>query len=235
MRKFILVILGIVILLIQQPSNVLSKDRFDFEKAGDAIWEGETDEKIVALTFDDGPHPDYTPEILDILEQYNMKGTFYVMGAHARKYPGLVFRAFLEGHEIGNHTFTHNGSITYLNDELTKTNEIIEKITGKYPATFRPVGGNYNETVISIAKKKGQKVAMWAWDQDTRDWDDVDSKTIANQVIGNLSPGDIILFHDAGGDRTPTIEALPIILRFFKEEGYEGITVTDMIERTSER
>lgn len=234
MLRYILLISYVVILVIPTDNlQAYTEERKKYERTGDVIWEGYTKEKVVALTFDDGPSAIYTPLILDTLNKFEAKATFFVVGSQAKKHPQIIQRQFLEGHEIGNHTFSHDLSMKNLKTELDKTAKIINEITGKPPTLFRPAGGKYNEKIVDISKKQGYTLALWSWNQDTRDWSQPGVDKIVNHVITNISPGSIILFHDSGGNRRQTVEALSKILDFLKKNDYQCITVSEMIERTS--
>lgn len=222
--------------LIFHPSYAAEKDRAYYEKTGDVIWDIRTDEKVIALTFDDGPSSTFTPQILDILAEYDAKATFFVIGEQAAKYPELIRREYKEGHEIANHTYTHLQSHLASNDslikELKQTDEIILKLTGTIPIFYRPVGGYYNEKIIETAVQHGFRVVLWSWHQDTQDWKSPGVSKIVTKVLSGARPGDVVLFHDAGGDRTQTIEALKEILPTLKKEGYKFVTVSELMNRT---
>ncbi|GAA0344784.1 polysaccharide deacetylase family protein [Oceanobacillus sp. FSL W7-1293] len=211
--------------------QIYAKDRFDFEKDGDIFWDAKTEEKVIALTFDDGPHSKYTPAILDILAEYDAAATFFVLGAHAEKFPDIIHRQVMEGHEIGNHTYDHTTKLSRLSQEMKETSDILYAITGNRPKLFRPVGGSYNDAIVKKAGENQLHVVLWSWDQDTKDWDGVDYKTIAANVISSISPGDVVLFHDAGGKREQTVKALPLILDYLAENQYKTITVSEMMEK----
>ncbi|MEG0449220.1 MAG: polysaccharide deacetylase family protein, partial [Lysinibacillus sp.] len=168
-------------------SKAADKGRRYYEESGQVVWDINTEEKVIALTFDDGPHPKYTAEILDLLTKYEAKGTFFIIGKNAEKYPELVSREYNEGHEIANHTYTHpfKTSVPNLEVEIQKTNEIIYGITGEYPELFRPVGGQYTDEMINAVADKGYKVVMWSWHQDTEDW----KKPGANKIVKNVLKG----------------------------------------------
>jgi peptidoglycan-N-acetylglucosamine deacetylase len=215
--------------------QIFAKDRWDYEKTGQVTWDIDTKEKMVAITFDDGPHPLYTSDILDVLANYNAKATFFVLGAHAKKYSGLIYRQFREGHEIANHTYNHKYHFTSskeLKKEIDDTAEIIYEITGTKPALFRPVGGTYNDVTINTAVNSGNHVVLWSWHQDPEDWKNPSVNRITNHILKNISPGDIILLHDAGGDRSRTVESLKRILPQLTREGYKFVTVSEMMYRT---
>ena len=214
-------------------SFATEKGRPYYEKKGFVLWEIKTEDKIIALTFDDGPHSTYTPQILDLLSLYDAKATFFVIGERAEKYPEILFRELEEGHEIANHTYTHPFRISpeQLKKELDKTNKLIYDITGINSALYRPVGGSYNEQIINTAVEGGYKVIMWSWHQDTKDWKMPGTKNIINTVLNGTTPGNIILFHDAGGDRSQTVEALKVILPELKKQGYKFVTVSELMNQ----
>ena len=209
------------------------KGRSYYEKKGYILWDIKTDEKVIALTFDDGPHSTFTPRVLDLLAEYDAKATFFVFGQYAKKFPEIILRTDAEGHEIANHTYTHpySSSPEELEHELKQTDDVLYDITGIYPALYRPVGGSYTDGTINTAVENGFKVVMWSWHQDTEDWKRPGVDQIVSKVLKGAKPGDIVLFHDAGGDRSQTVKALEEILPALKKEGYEFVTVSDLLNR----
>lgn len=209
------------------------KGRGYFESRGEIVWEVPTKSKVIALSFDDGPNPKYTPEVLDLLKQYNAKATFFVLGSRVEKYPKLARREFEEGHELANHTYSHCNMVRVtsakLQEEMTKANDAIYSVTGKKPALFRPPTGYYNETIVNTARDAGFIVIMWSWHQDTRDWSNPGTQKIINQVLNNARHGDIVLFHDHGGRRRQTIEALKEILPELQQRGYKFVTISELL------
>ncbi|PUB08231.1 polysaccharide deacetylase family protein [Paenisporosarcina sp. OV554] len=233
--KYVLVLSTIILVssIFHAGFNVFAdKGRRHYEQTGEVVWEIKTEEKIVALTFDDGPHRKYTAEVLDLLANYDAKATFFIIGENAEKYPELVLRVHDEGHEIANHTYTHplKTTITKLEKELKQTNETIYSITGSYPKLFRPVGGQYTDEMIKLAVDKGYKVVMWSWHQDTEDWKNPGVKKIVNKVLNVTKQGDVILFHDGGGNRKQTVKALEEILPELQKQGYKFVTISELIE-----
>jgi len=212
-----------------------NKGRKYYEQTGDVVWEIKTAEKIVAITFDDGPDARYTSQVLDLLAQYEAKATFFIIGKNAEKNPDVVLRQYEEGHELANHTYTHpwTTSVHKLDKELKLTNEIIFSITGFRPTLFRPVGGQYTDAMITKAVNNGFKVVMWSWHQDTEDWANPGVTKIIDKVLTGTQPGDVILFHDAGGDRSQTIRALEKILPELKKQGYQFVTISELLEYQS--
>jgi cellulose synthase/poly-beta-1,6-N-acetylglucosamine synthase-like glycosyltransferase/spore germination protein YaaH/peptidoglycan/xylan/chitin deacetylase (PgdA/CDA1 family) len=214
---------------------------------------GGTQEKKVALTFDDGPDPTWTPKILDVLKQYGAKATFFLIGAEVEKFPGIAKRIYNEGHEIGNHTFTHpdvsNISKRYFEVELNLTERLFESKLGVKPVLMRP------PYAIDEAPDTADQVRPLEWSQDMgyitvgekidpNDWRDNPRPTaegIAAEVMKNLPPcapnnqvrcGNVILFHDGGGDRSQTVKALAIILDGLKERGYQVVQVSELMGKT---
>ncbi len=190
--------------------------------------------KYVALTFDDGPHPEYTDQILDILEQNGAKATFFIIGKNAEQYPDIVKKEFDAGHEIGNHTYSHPNmtgiTIEEAIKEIEKTQDIIFEITGERPKLFRSPGGYYYDELVGAIEGIDCRAVLWSWRQDTRDWKKPSVESIVKTVMSNLQDGDIILFHDYNTKGSPTPEALKILLPALKEKGYSFVTVSELMK-----
>lgn len=204
------------------------------QKDNKDIIKNNTNENMeIAITFDDGPHPKETPKILDILKKYDVKATFFVVGKHIKWYPDSVIRASQEGHEIGNHTFTHP-DISTLSEEQIKTEiknceDIIIQKTNKKPVLFRPPFGNYNrECLEKLSNDLGYTVVLWSG-VDVRDWQNPSPNKIAYEIINNIKSGDIILLHDYGTENT--VKALEIILPELKQKGYKFVTVSELLHK----
>lgn len=201
---------------------------------GGAYTHVATDEAVVALTFDDGPHPRYTPKILDILAENDARATFFVIGKNLEHYGDIAERAVREGHEIGNHTYSHptlfqldDGEILY---EILKNEAIIEEKTGYMPTLFRPPEGYCTTAIERVAKNAGSDVVLWS--VDTRDWSGIASARIVSHVMENVRPGSIILFHDYIAENSPTPAALKEILPRLRAAGYRFVTVSELITHT---
>lgn len=187
----------------------------------------------IAITFDDGPHPKETDKILDILQKYNAKATFFVVGKHVNWYTDSVVRASEEGHEIGNHTYNHPDISTLSQDqiktEIKNCEEIILQKTGKKPTLFRPPFGNYNQNSLSeLSKSMGYTVVLWSG-VDAKDWRNPPAEEISNKIIKNVKPGDIILLHDYGTENT--VKALDTILSTLTQKGYKFVTVSELLDK----
>ena len=188
-----------------------------------------THQKKIALTFDDGPDPRYTPAILKILQEHGAKGTFFVIGQKAKAKPEILKTMVKNQDEIGNHTFFHHLSRNIDISDIEQCEDIIFSITQQHTHLFRPPGGYLSENIVKNAMAAHYKIVMWSWDEDTRDWSRPGVKKIIDRVLNHISPGDIVLFHDGGGNRRQTVQALPLILDGLKEKGYQCVTVSELI------
>lgn len=201
------------------------------------VWNVKTQQRVIALTFDDGPDIAYTPQILDLLKKYHAAATFFVVGKSVEKYPDIARREVLEGHELANHTYSHplmrQISEPQLHDELVKTNEIIRKTTGQVPHYFRPPNAFYNEMIINTAKQSGFRIVMWS-SQDTRDWSRPGVQKIVDSVVHHVQNGSIVLLHDYGGDRSQTVAALAKILPELERRGYQFVTLSELLHMNSD-
>lgn len=199
-------------------------------------------EKKVILTFDDGPDPVYTPQILDILEQKKVPASFFVVGMMAEQNIPVLQRIAEKGYEIGNHTFFHPDlskvSMRRANFELNATRKLIECVTGRSTVLFRPPFNADAEPqttaeVVPVAQSRKENYINVGNTIDTRDWErGINADTIFNRVVQQQDNGSIILLHDAGGDRSATVAALPRIIDFFHEKGYQFTTIADILGKT---
>lgn len=191
----------------------------------------ENDKMMIALTFDDGPHPRYTPQILDILAEYGVPATFFTVGENAEYYPAVIKRCLDEGHEVANHTYSHQdlSSDSY--------EDICREITGGENAVYenldvrtkllRPPGGLYGKNLILAAAELDYTVVLW--NIDTRDWAHTPPDKIAEKVLTAIRPGDIVLMHDFIGKDSPTPEALRKIIPRLISKGYRFVTVSELL------
>ena len=193
----------------------------------------DTEEKVVALTFDDGPHPRTTAEILDVLGEFGVRATFFNVGENAVKRPELTAREASEGHETGNHTFSHINvkslSAEKVKKQLLDTEDAVLKATGSKPTLFRPPEGRIGEVGKRAAEELGYTVVLWS--VDTRDWTHRTAEAIAKTVTDNVKSGDVILCHDFISGESHTAEALRIFIPKLLAEGYEFVTVSELISK----
>lgn len=190
--------------------------------------------KQVALTFDDGPDVYYTPQILDILKQNNIKATFFIIGMRAQAHPEMIHRIVNEGHSIGNHSWDHpvltKLSVDEVQEEVQKTEQVLYNITGIKTALFRPPYGSATSQQIDEISSLGYSIIDWS--VDTRDWNKTSVPQIMSFVSKEVYPGGIILQHCAGGkdeNLSNTIKALPQIIRSLRNQGYSFVTVQDLL------
>ncbi|WP_427392385.1 glycosyltransferase [Geobacillus icigianus] len=223
------------------PSGNLTDERYQsFPLSYDVERYGQPKEKKVVLTFDDGPNPKYTPEILDILKQFHVKADFFVVGENAGEYPDIMKRMYNEGHEIGNHTFTHPNiaetSPLRTKLELNATQRLIQEVTGHSTVLFRPPYEADAEPylaseILPILRAQKMNYIMVGEKVDPQDWTRPAVKEIVKRVVTPIlrGEGNVILLHDAGGDRTRTVEALPIIIKTLREHGYRFVTIAGLL------
>jgi cellulose synthase/poly-beta-1,6-N-acetylglucosamine synthase-like glycosyltransferase/peptidoglycan/xylan/chitin deacetylase (PgdA/CDA1 family)/spore germination protein YaaH len=208
--------------------------------------------KQVALSFDDGPDPTWTPKILDILKRYAVKGTFLMIGEVAQDNVGLMQRVYREGHEIGNHTFTHPDiseiSNAQVDLQLTLTERLFASKLGVQPLYFRPPYSidqepDTNDQAAPLDRIQGLGYVIVGNKIDTNDWDEHPKKTpqeITDSVFQQIKDmemrpwarGSIILLHDGGGDRSPTVAALPVLIQALRAQGYEIVPVSALLGKT---
>lgn len=197
----------------------------------DIYRNNENKQMKIALTFDDGPHPRYTPQILEILDEYKIKATFFVVGINAQNYPDTMESVIKKGHEIGNHTYSHP-HVSCLNpktlkDEVEKCESTIYGLTDYKTKLFRPPEGMIDADVRSVLRSLDYKVILW--DIDTLDWANTPSETIAHNVIKNIKSGDIVLMHDYIAHNSPTPDALRIFIPELLEKGYKFVVISELI------
>jgi len=209
--------------LVAQDATELAKG-IRFHK----IIQGDTAKKDIAITFDDGPHPDYTPKLLDILKQYDVKATFFLVGEKAEQAPDLVRAEIAAGHNVGNHTYHHvnlkkipEGSVA---TEIKACDDVLRHITGKRPHLFRPPGGDYNTKVVEVAEALGYTTVLWT--DDPGDYASPGDKVIETRVLDRVSNGGIVLIHDG---IQQTIDVLPRMLQRLKARGYRFVTMDQMM------
>ncbi len=192
------------------------------------IYSVDTGEKKIAISFDAAWGADYTARLLDILKENNIKTTFFLTGIWVKKYPEKVKEIAAAGHEIGNHSTTHPHcaalSPEELKKELLENEEMIYKLTGKRTRLFRPPFGEYNNQVILTSRALGYEVIQWS--VDSLDWQEVGVESVVDRVLKNVHPGAIVLFHN-NAKYTP--QALPIILKNLKEQGYKIVPISDLL------
>ncbi len=199
------------------------------------IWGGDPSQRNVALTFDDGPCPNYTLKILALLREYKVHATFFVTGDHLEKYPWLVRAVLRDGNEVGNHSFSHP-RLTQ-EDQPCRERELERTAVGldlagcpENSRLFRPPYSAYDERLKSYLANTGRHLVLW--NIDSGDWQGLDAVTIARNVLTRIRNGAIIVFHDSDetgrANRKPTVAALRIILPALKAMGYRMVTISEL-------
>lgn len=189
----------------------------------------------IALTFDDGPHPGRTPEILNVLNKFNVKATFFLIGQNIEYYPETFKKIISEGHEIGNHTFSHKPlnkcSDDTLKTEIESFDKVVSEFNCKKTSIIRPPGGLYNDALKKYATENDYSIVLWSID--TMDWSHKSVDDIVDNILLNTNSGDIILMHDFISGQSSTPKALEIVIPILLERGFEFVTVSELIKKSA--
>jgi len=193
------------------------------------------DEKLVALTFDDGPDGKYTPQVLELLKKYKIKATFFLVGPQVEKYPDTVKQIVDEGHSIGNHTWSHK-DMTKLTkkaqgEEIDKTQNAIFKAAGIKPHLMRAPFGALSDTLLETLADREMKHVYWT--VDTKDWAGTSVAEMRKNVLAHTRSGGILLMHTFGGRKNAldhTVKLLPLIIGDLSKKGYKFVTVDELID-----
>jgi peptidoglycan/xylan/chitin deacetylase (PgdA/CDA1 family) len=191
----------------------------------------ECDERVVALTFDDGPDPEFTPDVLDLLEEYEATATFFMVGKDVEAYPALVRRVVRAGHELGNHTYSHPQmdelATGEFEAELERQEGAVAAACDAEQAWYRPPRREMTRAQRVVASEMGLDVALWTHCLETTDEDDLAAR--ARSIAEDAEPGDIILLHDGRLDRTTSVEALPALLDGLDERGFRMVSLSELV------
>lgn len=227
-KLFLLIILTACLLALSFNGTALASVYFGKTDRKLPIYSVATEEKKVAISFDAAWGADKTEGIINLLDEFGVKGTFFLVGFWVDEYPEKVRAIDNAGLEIGTHSNTHPDmallTIEEMKEELAISKRKIENITGKDVKVFRPPYGSYNDNLIDVADSMGLKTIQW--DTDSLDWKGLSAINIANRVIKNASNGSIILMHNNADN---VLEALRLVLSHFKEKGFEVCSVGDLV------
>ncbi|MCL1963627.1 MAG: polysaccharide deacetylase family protein [Firmicutes bacterium] len=192
------------------------------------VYSVERKDKVLSISFDAAWGGDQTTAILDILDEYGVKTTFFLVGIWVERYPELVKEIVRRGHEIGNHSTTHPEmskiSESKIRDELKVTSDRVEQLTGIRPTLFRPPYGDYNDKVVTVSRAEGYECVQW--NVDSLDWKNRGVDDLIRQATKNNKPGDIVLFHN---DSKYIVQALPTILKTYQNGGFEIIPISQIL------
>ncbi|MBD2385004.1 polysaccharide deacetylase family protein [Cylindrospermum sp. FACHB-282] len=207
--------------------------------AGTIIYEAKLkpNQKVIALTFDDGPSPKNTAQILEILKKNNIKATFFMVGQMVQSFPQIAKKVADDGHVLGNHTWHHwyrQMDTATAASEINRTADIIYKTTGVKTNLFRPPGGFLHNGLVDYAKSQKYAVMMWSsesGDSQRRG----QAPTLVKNVLKTAKPGAIVLMHDGGGNRSRSVKALPQVITGLKSQGYRFVTIPELLEMQAQQ
>jgi peptidoglycan/xylan/chitin deacetylase (PgdA/CDA1 family) len=195
-------------------------------------WHGTLQQPLIALTFDDGPDPVYTTEIIAVLKKYHVPATFFVVGKNAAAHPELIRAELAAGCEIGNHTYSHphlrEMNLFHIKRQISHTDEIIQQITGQKPRLFRPPYEELNLLIFNASQNLQKTTIMSTVTLEHHIIKE--PRRMAYRVVRMIRPGGIILAHDGRLDRSRTVSALPFLIRELKRKKYRFITVSELFE-----
>lgn len=196
------------------------------------LFYGNTHLPEIALTFDDGPNPYYTPQVLAVLQHYGVKATFFDIGYLVVKYPSIVRQAYNQGNVVGNHSWSHPEltllSASAIQSQIASTSNAIQAAIGVKPTLFRPPYGAMNHTVLAEVYSLGDTAVLW--DATAEDWKLPGVSVIVSKILHYVHKGAIILLHDGGGNRAQTVAALPTLIRTIQNRGFRFVTVPQLID-----
>ncbi|WP_292842216.1 polysaccharide deacetylase family protein [Nostoc sp. NMS8] len=202
---------------------------------GTIVYQGKlkANEKVIALTFDDGPGPKNTAQILEILKKNNIKATFFMIGEMVKYFPQVAKQVAADGHIIGNHTWHHwyrRMDVATAANEIDRTAEIIYKTTGEKTTLFRPPGGFLNNGLVEYAENEKYAVMMWSEESGDAERRSPQVPMLIKNVLKYAKPGAIVLMHDGGGNRSKSVKALPEMIAGLKAQGYRFVTIPQLLE-----
>lgn len=227
MKRILCFVLVFILLLFPFRLSISAEEIYGKVYCRNTLCKGK-----IALTFDDGPHPRYTKEILAILEEYHVTATFFIIGVNATNYPEDLRRIVAAGCEIGNHTDSHCRikalSSAEIQKELEQCEEHIYHLCGIRPRVFRPPEGMMNDSLKMVAAKMGYDLVLWSID--TKDWALNPPQEILKTVQNHIRGGDIILMHDYVSGGNTTCASLRLLIPMLLARGYEFVTVSELIQ-----
>ena len=192
------------------------------------IYSVEREDRVLAVSFDAAWGGTQTPALLDILDEFGVKTTFFLVGIWVERFPELVQEMVSRGHEIGNHSTTHPQMSRLMDDkireELRVTSDRVEQLTGRRPTLFRPPYGDYNDRVVTVSRAEGYECVQW--NVDSLDWKNRGVQDLVRQATKDNKPGDIVLFHN---DSKYIVDALPAVLKAYQDAGFRIVPVSEIL------
>ncbi|MEW5900107.1 MAG: polysaccharide deacetylase family protein [Acidobacteriota bacterium] len=221
--------------LLGDLSHSVAPERLGVRLSDRVLWRAKTDEPNIALTFDDGPQPLYTPALLEVLDRGGVPATFFLVGKNVEMHPELARRIVRAGHEVGNHSYSHSFLLLSSEDkirrEILRTDELLRSIDGAAPRFFRPPAGLFSNRMLDIAEDLGYRAVVG--DVYPRDPHYPGRRKIVRRVLERVAAGSIIILHDGGGtrrlDRSQTLEAVREIIPRLREKGFRFMTLSDLL------
>ncbi len=202
-----------------------------FQLFGEMVTQVKTDQKVVALTYDDGPNPPYTNRLMEVLEQFGVKATFFVIGRQVEQHSETVQSLQRQGHELGNHSYSHRRLVSTpkaaIADEIHQTDQLLQKLGSPDRIHFRSPYG-YKRIRLPWVLAQLKKINV-LWNVDPRDYQAVSADAVVDHVLAQVRPGSIVLLHDGGGDRSLTVEATARLIPQLQERGYRFQTVSELL------
>lgn len=203
-----------------------------FQVLGTMVNRVVTHERAIALTYDDGPNPPYTDQLLEVLERLQVQATFFAIGKNLEKYPQTALRIVASGHELGNHSYSHERMIgkstSFIKSEIQQTDTLLKKLGVQSNSLFRSPYGVKRLRLPWVLANMSKKNILW--NIDPQDYSADTSEAIVDHVVSQSQPGAIILLHDGGGDRSLTVAATEKIIEKLRAQGYQFKTVTQLLE-----
>lgn len=199
---------------------------------GEPIRHVKTTQKVVALTFDDGPDVPYTEEMLNILRKHHVKATFYVLGTNAKEYPQLIKKIIAEGHDLGNHSMNHkamkNRSIQDMVQDIQSVDNILRNLGYQREITFRAPYGITSANLKLALQQLNKRMVLF--DFLAQDWTKISAQQIYDNVMKQMKPGLIITLHDGGKSRQNTIKATEMLIENLSKQGYSFVSVSELLK-----
>lgn len=190
-----------------------------------------THEKVVALTFDDGPSVPYTEQILAILDKYHVKATFYLLGVGIKSHPDIVKKTIQAGHELGNHSMYHHHlkkkSVSSIKQDISEVDNLIKKMGYEKPITFRSPYGQISNNIQTAVTDLHKKNVLFSYLP--KDWEAPKAQVIYDRIMKRVQPGFIITLHDGGKRRQTTVEATEMLIQTLQKQGYRFVTVSELL------